>query len=330
VLPGRRLAIALVAAVSATGALLAGGARAAPRDAASSPAPAVPAASCRPWAARTLASGLGALENLEPLPDGRLLMSMAAQGRIGALWSDGSVQTLVRGVRAPGGLRARGPVLYFTTGDAAASGEGGLRDGTIGRVDLDGAHRTTWASGLTMPNGLVFLPSGDAVVSRDLGTGTGLTRVPRRAPRRPQPNWARLGDSNGLAIDRTGTWLYTVETFGPAARVLRLRIADPRRVGVVARLGAPGRFKGLDDMTISRGGTLFVAANGSGEVIRVDPRTGRSCVIARGLTNPSAVKFGCGGRRPSDRLFVTSFDGTVRELRPPPGTRAARGTCVAL
>jgi hypothetical protein len=59
----------------------------------------------------------------------------------------------------------------------------------------------------------------------------------------------------------------------------------------------------------------------------VNPRTGRSCVIARGLANPSAVKFGCGSGRPSDRLYVTRFDGTVRELRPPGGERRALGTC---
>ena len=323
--PGR--AVIAVAATAAAGALLASGAAGSPGAAPSAAPSASAAASCRPWTARTLALGLGQLENLEPMSDGTLLISMAAQGRIGGLRPDGRVRTVVRNVYAPGGLRVRGRVLYFNTGDAAASGTMSLKDGTVGRYDLRTRRRTTWASGLTMPNGLIFLPSGDAVVSRDLGQGTGVTRVPRRAPRRPRANWARLADSNGLAVDPTGTWLYTVETFDPAARVFRIRIADPRRIGVVARLGIPGSFKGLDDMTISRGGTLFIAANGSGEVIRVNPRTGRSCVIARGLANPSAVKFGCGSGRPSDRLYVTSFDGTVRELRPPGGERRALGTC---
>ena len=67
---------------------------------------------------------------------------------------------------------------------------------------------------MPLPNGLEFLPDGSAVTSRDIkGEDTGITRVDPADPSHPQYNWARIADSNGLIVDPTGTWLYTVETF---------------------------------------------------------------------------------------------------------------------
>lgn len=170
-----------------------------------------------------------------------------------------------------------------------------------------------------MPNGLAFLPSGDAVVSRSVGSATGITRIPVADPSKPQFRWAALDESNGLAVDPTGTWLYADETFTAESEVFRIRIGDPKVIESVARLGAAGVPKGLDDMTIDGDGVLYITANGSGEVIRLDPRNGRSCVIARGLRNPSAVKFGNGTGWPASQLYVSGFDGALQELTPPAG-----------
>jgi sugar lactone lactonase YvrE len=230
---------------------------------------------------------------------------------------DGAVTTLVPNVNAPGGQRVVDRVLYFNTGDSAQSGIAGTADGTIDRFDLDTGVRTTFASGLTMPNGLAILPNGDFVVSRDIGMGTGITRVPATDPGHPETNWAKLDDQNGMAVDPTGTWLYAVQTFTADSAVYRIRISEPTDMSVVATLAGPTP-KGLDDMTIDGGGLLYIAANGTGEVIRLDPASGDHCIIATGLQNPSSVKFGRGPGWPAKNLYVTSFDGTVRELTPPP------------
>ncbi len=75
-------------------------------------------------------------------------------------------------------------------------------------------------------------------------------------------------------------------------------------------------------MTIDAAGVLYVTGNVSGQVLRVDPRTGRSCVIAAGLGRPTAVKHGRGrGAFGAGRLYVSGFDGAVRELTPPRGVR---------
>src|SRR5207248_260258 len=136
-------------------------------------------------------------------------------------------------------------------------------------------------------------------------------------PSHPQANWAKLSDTNGMAVDPTGTYLYVDETFTNASNVYRVLISDPSQIDVVASLGSSVPPKGLDDMTIDGSGILYVAANGAGEVIRLDPSDQSTCEIASGLGNPSAVKFGAGrGWRATD-LFVVGFDGTVRELTPP-------------
>jgi hypothetical protein len=54
-------------------------------------------------------------------------------------------------------------------------------------------------------------------------------------------------------------------------------------------------------------------------VIRLDPRTKRSCVVVSGLRNTSAVKQGRGRAYPPSRLYATGFDGRVLELVPPRG-----------
>jgi hypothetical protein len=70
-------------------------------------------------------------------------------------------------------------------------------------------------------------------------------------------------------------------------------------------------------MTIDADGILYIAANGTGEVIRLDPATKEHCTIASGLQNPSATKFGRGPGWPAENLYVVGFDGLVRELKPP-------------
>jgi hypothetical protein len=273
---------------------------------------------CSPWTQRTVKSGLGSLENLEFDGTGGLLLSASGPGAIERMTPDGTVTTLVPDVNAPGGQRVVGRTLYFNTGDSAQSGLAGTADGTLDRFDLDTKKRGTVATGLTMPNGLAILPNGDFVVSRDIGSGTGITRIPHDDPAHPQTNWAKLDDQNGMAVDPTGSFLYAVQTFTQDSAVYRIRITDPSDMSVVATLADPGP-KGLDDMTIGPDGILYVAANLTGEAIRVDPTTGEHCVIAGGMQNTSSLKFGRGPGWRADSLYVTGFDGVVREVSPPPG-----------
>jgi len=274
---------------------------------------------CAPWSVSVVASGLGSLENVEP--DGRdgLLVSASDQDAVLRVRRGGGTSVVAAGVTSPGGLRVTGHTLTFTTGDAAASGALGTADGTLERVDLRTGRRTTWARGLTMPNGLVLLPDGSALTSRDVAglNPTGITRVSRAGA--VQPSWSDQADSNGMAVDPTGRWLYSDETFTLASNVYRTEIARPQNRQLVASLFEPGVPKGLDDLTLASSGALYLAANGAGQVIRLDPRTGDWCVVVSGLTTPSAVKQGRGKAFPASRLYAVGFDGRVLELVPPRG-----------
>ena len=288
-------------------AALVAGTLAAPVTRAAAPSP------CASWTVRVLAANLGSLENVEP--DGKDGLFVSATSGVVRYTRAGGVKP-VAAAAGVGGLRVRGNTLFFNTGDSVQSGSTGAADGTIQRLDLRTGRRSTFATGLTMPNGLAFLPDGSAVTSRDVAgrNPTGITRVSPGGAIRVR--WSDQADSNGLAVDPTGKWLYSDETFTPASNVYRTEIAHPSNRQVVGSLTG---HLGLDDLTLSSDNVLYLAVNGSGEVVRLDPRTKQSCVIAAGLHNPSAVKQGRGRSFPAGRLYVTGFDGRLLELTPPNG-----------
>ena len=271
---------------------------------------------CDGWKAADLATGLGVLENLLPDRTGIYYSESSAVMR----FTRGAAPAKVVDAPSPGGLRVKDGALWFVTGDGSRSGALGTADGTIERLDLRTHKQTTWATGLTMPNGFTFLPDGSAVTSRDVSGlhPTGITRVVRG---KVQESWSEQNDSNGLAVDPTGRWLYSDETFTYGSKVYRTEIAHPSHRTVVAQLGGPGVPKGLDDLTLATSGALYVAANSGGEVIRLDPRTGASCVVASGLTTISSVRQGAGGAFPANRLYATTFTGRLVEIAPPGGVR---------
>lgn len=227
---------------------------------------------CVGWEVRGLVDGLGRIENLEPDRRGGMLLSSTDRGRIERLLPDGSVEVAFEGVPAPGGLRVIAGVLFANTGDSLQAGLLGSTDGTIQRIELGSGARETWADGLTMPNGLVFAADGRAFTSRTIGVDAAVTMVPPDPPREPQ-RWAEIRDTNGLAIDAAQEWLYASTTFDPLAPVHRVRLDDPTAIELVANLTTVGTpvIKGLDDLTIDGADVLYITANGSGEVLRLDP-----------------------------------------------------------
>jgi sugar lactone lactonase YvrE len=262
-----------------------------------------PDGACSAWSVRTLLSGQGWLENLAFDGSGSITISALSQDRLLKLTRGGTLSTLLSAVPAPGGESRRGNVLYFDTGDTMPV----TPKGTIDRLDLRTGRYVTWARGLTMPNGLVILGDGDAVVTSVV---TSVTRVPARDPAHPAFGWADVNGTNGIVLDSSGRWLYVDRTFSSDGEVDRILISDPRRVEIVGRLGAGSE---PDDMAIDAHGILYVAGFGTGKVYRLDPRTRTSCAIASGLTGPTSVRFG-GRGWPSGNLFVTDAGGHLSEL----------------
>lgn len=261
-----------------------------------------------------LLSGQGVLESAIVDARGRLFYtdtSLRALMRIDA--PGGAPVVVAGGIESPGGLAIDGAGRILV-------GQGnGFVNGALGnvapsarllRVDPDTGAVSEFARGLAMANGVTRGADGTVYASDDVGTG--LDRVSADGAT-VTPNWARVISGNGLAIDSTGRWLYAAQTFQPAA-VARVEIADPRNV---TYMPAPltDFAGGPDGMDIDAAGRLAIAANGAGQIWRLDPRDGAYCVLARGLLFPSAVAYGRGASGFSaGRLFAVTFSGVVAEI----------------
>jgi hypothetical protein len=287
---------------------------------------------CTPWTMSTVAEGLGRVENLEPDGKGGMLISVGERSAVERLTRDGGKTTAVADISNPGGLHVEGRTLYAVAGVDAADGLFDRPDGTLEKIDLVSGERTTYSDGLTAPNGLAFDSEGNAYVSRDVGSpstnddpvhGIGdnmyVTKIPAATPLDPDTQWADLDDTNGLVVDQTNTWLYAATTFNMEARVFRILLADPTVIELVAELGSvpTDPVNGLDDLTMGKDGLLYITANGMGRVWSLDPTTGARCIIAAGLSNPTAAKFGGDKDWSRHHLFVSGWDGRIRELVPP-------------
>lgn len=301
--------LALAAAASAVTAPVAWGVRSAHHVSTRDP--------CAAWSVRTLLSGQGWLENLAFEPDGSMSISALAQSKILRLRPSGAVSTLVAGVSFPGGGQVRRGFLYFNTGDVLPPAP----TGTVDRLNLRTGKSSIWATGLTIPNGLAVLGNGDAIVTGHVPATTGVSLISASDPTHPHIGWAKIAYTNGIIADPTGHSVY-VDQDPPANNhgpVYRIPVSDPQHVERVGELG-PGTSP--DDMTVDGAGILYIAGYGADKIYRLDPSTHRSCAIASGLQNPTLARFGGPGWR-TDDLYVTSGQGYLYQLTPPPGASRA-------
>lgn len=128
------------------------------------------------------------------------------------------------------------------------------------------------------------------MTSRDFGSPTTLSAV---APgSQPTPFATSVTLTNGLAYDDARRTVYVTSTFNPTSTV------------------------SADDLAVGPDGSVYVALNVRGTVVRLDPDSGTVCTIATGLPLASAVAFGSGPGWDAQSLYVTSFAGTVTRLTP--------------
>ncbi|HEX4190568.1 MAG TPA: SMP-30/gluconolactonase/LRE family protein [Marmoricola sp.] len=279
------------------------------------PAPAG-SASCSAWTKTTIASGYPTLENLAFDGQGSLLLSAdpaTGNGALLRLGADGARSTVLSKVNAPGGLVVDGRTLYLNTGNSLVSGAFAKADGTVSKVNLDTGAISTVASGLVMPNGLVRLPGGDFVVSRDLGKGS-MTRVSALGAKSPFE--ATATSTNGMAVDAARGLFYVDSTFNLKTVISAFDLADPAAAPRTIVVPGLGPANSADDLTLGSDGYLYVALNAAGKVIRVDPDSGAQCTIATGIPFVSSVRFGAGPGWDASSLYATSFRGTVTRLTP--------------
>ncbi len=195
------------------------------------------------------------------------------------------------------------------------SGLTGATDGSILAVDLATGATATAATGLSMPNGLAQLPDGGFVVSRDIGATTALTRVASDGTG-AHALAPELTFTNGLAYDPARRKLFVSTTFDATTTIAAVDADAPSAAPARITLPGFGPLNSADDLTVGPDGAVYVALNVAGQIVRVDPDTGRHCTIADGLPFATSVRFGQGPGWDPNSAYVTSFLGTVTRLTP--------------
>jgi gluconolactonase len=284
--------------------------------AAVTPAAALGAADCPggPPTARTLLSGQGTLESVIVDPKGRLFFTN--DGSLLRLDRPDGEPRVLASVPNPGGLALDdyGNIIVGY-GNSAANGAVGDLTGPSGllRVDPNTGASVVYATGLSMANGLVRGPDGSYYASNDFGSN-----IDRIRNGQTERGWATVESGNGVAIDTAGRYLFVAQTFQPAA-IQRVELANPENVTPYVTADPADTTAGLDGMARDDANRLFVAANGAGQIWRVDPDPARICVVLRGLPGfpdgPSAVATGSRrGPFPARNLYVVTFNGNLIEL----------------
>lgn len=298
-----RLSTWAAGAATAAAAVLVAAATAAPSTAAPAPptpparllSTSAPVAPCAPAATTSVlvphaAPVVDWSENLAYDADGDLWVTRSLTSRLERYDPAGDLTATVD-IPSPSAVRL-GPdgMLYVNSGDSPVALATGSRDGRILR--LDPAHPQAppevFASGFGMPNGLAFGPDGALYVG---DSARGVIRV--RPDGSIDDGWSsrapRLGDGTGLVngaefngVQVIGDAVYVAITESLSGRILRIPIDAPDDAGVAADITVgPGVPALPDDLTAGSDGRLYVATT-AGKLVRVDPDTGGSCVIAAG------------------------------------------------
>ncbi|GAA1695154.1 SMP-30/gluconolactonase/LRE family protein [Fodinicola feengrottensis] len=244
-------------------------------------------------------------ENLEFDGQGGVWIANLTGNRVERYSATGTLLSTVD-VRAPGALR-KGPdgLIYVNSGDD--------QSGHAEIVRFDPAHLdrppTTYATGLMNANGSGFDRAGNLYVADSNGS---VVRI--RPGGAIDDKWTTpIPSADGVAI--AGGWLFTTSVLDPDSAVTRIPLSHPTDHQVVTKLSA-GTSKNPDDLTMGRDGQLLVAAWGSGELYRVNPWTGRTCLLLSGLDKPTSLRFArnFGSYAPWRDLLVTESSGAILRL----------------
>lgn len=293
------------------------------------PAAAVPDCATMPQQ-RDVATGQGRLESIISDARGRLFYTDLTADRLLRLDAPGQEpKVLATGMARPGGF-AFEPNGSLSIGFSGGALSGAPANGMAGifRLDPESGEKNVFVQGLDQANGLARAPDGSLYTSNNIANEIVRVRPDGSAER----GWSDIESPNGLVIDTQSRYLYAAQTFTPA-KVSRLDLATGAAETYFS--AAPNdTAAGLDGLARDGADRLYAAANGSGEVWRIDTdRT--ACALARGLSMASNVAFG-GGPPGFERtnLYVVTFGGRVVELvdatdrppAPPAGAPRSAGT----
>lgn len=262
-----------------------------------------------------LYQGDGVLESIGVDARGRLFFSDSTAGTLMMLKRPGAEPaTILEDIKGPGGI-------VFRRDGKLVMGQGnGLVDGAIGNltprarlvvVDPASGETRTLAEGLQMANGIARGPGQTIFASVDLGSG-----IDRIRGGEVEVDWATPLSPNGLVVDSTRQFLFVAQTFTLAA-IQKIPLDDPAAATTYYSAGPTDVAAGFDGLTRDGSDRLYVAANGAGQVWRIDGPAAACSLLNRDAfpDGPSDLAFGRPrGAFPAANLYVTTFGGELIEL----------------
>lgn len=253
-------------------------------------------------------------ENLEFDGEGTLWVSHLTNNQVEGYDAEGTLRATVP-VPSPGGIR-RGPdgLMYVNSGISPTESNAAI-------LSFDPAAEQpkprTVVDGLAGINGLAIDADGNFYLGREFAP----TVLKLRPDGTPDVRWtdaARVFGSNGVSV--LGGNLYVASTTDLLSPVTRVPLKDPGSHKALTRLSAPPElYKGLDDLE-AHGRWVYVVGFLSGELLRVDRRTGKPCLLATGLRFPTSVRVprGFGDFDPARDLFVSEASGRLLRVNVQP------------
>lgn len=261
---------------------------------------------------RVLYSGTGKLESVGVDRKGRVFFTDATNGQLLRLRKNGTARVLASGIDAPGGIIFKRKSVLVGFGDSIEQAADGRLNPEAGLLKVDPRTGASgpFVDGLQMANGVARGPGGAIYASNDIGTG-----IDRIARRQVELGWANVISPNGLVADSSGRFLFANQTF-TAAGIQRIPLDDPGAATTYYSAPLADVGAGFDGLARGAGDTLYVAANGAGQVWRIDG-PGSACVLATRVafpSGPSDLAFANGRGFAPGSLLVTTFGGELLEL----------------
>ncbi len=196
------------------------------------------------------------------------------------------------------GLAAVGPrdILMADFGPTNRFSHGPNADGIVWRITPEGEKTRVVDGGMGDPNFVLVRGDGSFLVTDDatdeifLVDTTGTVALYTDA----------VGHPNGVALSADGSSLYVAQIFTSLQplvvddRVWAVNLENGVPAGepeVIARLGEQAANDGL---AMDELGRIYVAANGAGQIWRVDPATREKVLIAENMPGVASLAFGAG------------------------------------
>jgi gluconolactonase len=192
-----------------------------------------------------------------------------------------------------------GPTNRFNLGPNA--------DGIVWRVTPDGDTTRVVDGGIGDPNFVMVRADGSFLVTDDatdeiLWVGDdGQPRLLTDAV--PHPN--------GIALSSDGTTLYVAQIFEslrpmvPSGKLWAVPLEGGDVAGLPELVTDLGDRAANDGIALDEYGRVYVAANGFGQIWRVDASTGESVLVAEDMPGAASIAFGK-GKFDAEAIYVTS------------------------